>query len=64
VFAVGEKAVKIAEGTAENGGTVFHFATKEEALGALREQFTAGAAMLVKASHAMHFEWLVEQLSR
>lgn len=62
IFAVGTKASKIAEGAEDNGGQVQHFATKEEALASVRESFTADTAMLVKASHAMHFEWLVEQL--
>lgn len=64
VFAVGTRASKIAEGAAQSGGTVFHFATKEEALPSLREQFTDGTALLIKASHAMRFGWLVEQLSK
>lgn len=62
VVAIGAKAVKIADGTAQSGGSVLHFATKEEALAELREQFGPHTAMLVKASHAMHFGALVEQL--
>jgi len=64
VFAVGTKAAKIFQGTEENGGKVRYFATKEEALTALRECFTKDTAMLIKASHAMHFGWLVEQLGK
>lgn len=62
VAAIGSKAVKIADGTAQSGGSVLHFATKEEAIAELRAQFGPHTAMLVKASHAMHFGWLVEQL--
>ena len=62
VAAIGPKAEMIAEGAVEGGGEVMHFSTKEEALPELREQLSPGTAMLVKASHAMHFERLVEQL--
>ena len=62
VVAIGPKAAKIAEGTEENGGRAQHFATKEEALGAVRGHFAENSAMLIKASHAMNFGWLVEQL--
>ena len=64
VVAIGEKAAKIADGTAQSGGEVLHFATKEEALGTLRRQLEPNTAMLVKASHAMHFGALVEALQR
>nr|WP_325299106.1 UDP-N-acetylmuramoyl-tripeptide--D-alanyl-D-alanine ligase [uncultured Dysosmobacter sp.] len=62
VAAIGTKAVKIADGAAQSGGDVLHFSTKEEAIGELREQLGPGTAMLVKASHAMHFGQLVDQL--
>ena len=62
VFAIGEKAARIADGTADSGGSVLHFGTKEEALQELTEQFTENSAMLVKASHSMHFGMLVERL--
>lgn len=62
VFAVGTKAAKIADGAAESGGNTLHFATKEEALPEIRARFGERTAMLIKASHAMHFGWLVEQL--
>ncbi len=62
VAAIGAKAVKIADGTAQSGGEVVHFATKEEAIAELKEQLGPGTAMLVKASHAMHFGELVDQL--
>ena len=61
MIAIGGKAVRIADGAAESGGTVLHFSTKEEALPELLEQLGPDTAVLVKASHAMHFEWLVEQ---
>lgn len=62
VVAIGTKAIKIADGTAQSGGDVLHFATKEEAVESLKEQLERGTAMLVKASHAMHFGELVDQL--
>ena len=64
VVAIGEKAAKIADGTAQSGGSVLHFATKEEAFRELRAQFGPGTAMLVKASHAMHFGAIVEELQK
>ncbi len=64
VAAIGEKAEMIAEGTAQSGGNVLHFSTKEEALPQLIEQLGPNTAMLVKASHAMHFDALVEQLQQ
>lgn len=62
VAAIGEKAAKIADGAAQSGGTAVHFATKEEAVHELICQLEENTAMLVKASHAMHFEKLVERL--
>ena len=62
VFAIGKKAALIADGVAQSGGSVLYFPTKEEALPELRRQFNPGTVMLVKASHAMRFGWLVEQL--
>lgn len=62
VAAIGAKAVKIADGAAQSGGDVLHFSTKEEAIAELKEQLGPGTAMLVKASHAMHFGQLVDQL--
>jgi UDP-N-acetylmuramoyl-tripeptide--D-alanyl-D-alanine ligase len=64
VAAIGAKAVKIADGAAQSGGEVLHFATKEEAITTLKEQLEPGTAMLVKASHAMHFGELVDQLRK
>ena len=62
IAAIGEKAAKIADGAALSGGEVLHFATKEEAIDSLKAQFLPGTAVLVKASHAMHFGELVERL--
>lgn len=65
VFAIGsgELAGKIADGVALSGGSVLYFPTKEEALPELRRQLAQpGTVMLVKASHAMKFGWLVDRL--
>ena len=62
--AIGPKSVAIARGAETGGGRVRHFETKEAALEFLKEAFGSDSAMLVKASHAMEFEWLVERLSK
>lgn len=64
VFAVGsgDRAGKIADGVAQSGGSVQYYPTKEEALPELRRQLGPGTILLVKASHAMKFSWLVERL--
>ena len=64
VIAIGEKAVRIADGAAMSGGDVVHFATKEEALQTVKEQLQPNTSMLIKASHAMRFEALVEALKK
>ena len=64
VAAIGEKAARIADGAAESGGSVLHFATKEEALPELKARLVPDTAMLVKASRAMRFDWLVERLEK
>ena len=64
VVAIGAKASRIADGTAQSGGSVLHFATREEAMPELHAQFGPGTAMLVKASHAMHFGAIVEELQK
>ena len=64
VIAIGTHAAKIAEGVECSGGEVRHFATKEEALPTIRAQLTPQTAMLIKASHAMRFGWLVEALEQ
>lgn len=58
VVAVGEKSHAIVEGN----GAALWFATLEEALPAIVEQFTDGTAVLVKASHAMNFPKIVKEL--
>ena len=62
VVAIGHKASRIADGTEKNGGEVIHFSTLEEALPTVKELLEPGTAMLVKASHAMHFNDLVSHL--
>ena len=62
VVAIGTKASRIADGTEMNGGEVLYFKTVDEALGTVLDQLKPGTAMLVKTSHAMHFETLVDQL--
>lgn len=62
VVAIGSKAVKIADGAAMGGAEVLHFATREEAMLTLREQLQPHTTMLIKASHAMHFEEIVKEL--
>ncbi len=62
VIAVGHLAEKIADGTEFGGGEVYHFMTREDAAREVCAQLTPGTAMLVKASHSMHFEKLVEEL--
>ena len=64
VVAIGEKAARIADGAAQSGGEVLHFSTKEEALKTLKEELKPDTAMLVKASHAMHFGALVDALQK
>ena len=55
---------RYADGAVESGGEAYHFATKEEAIRELAGQLAPNTAMLVKASHAMHFEWIVEELCK
>ena len=62
VVAIGAKARRIADGTEMNGGEVLYFKTVDEALGTVLDQLKPGTAMLVKASHAMRFSTLVDQL--
>lgn len=64
LFAIGDKAAKIAEGAEQNGGTVAYYHTKEEALSAIENAFTEDTAVLIKASHSCQFGWLVDQLSK
>lgn len=60
VIAIGEKARDIAS-AAPNAQW---FPSVEDALPAVRTAFTGGTAMLVKASHAMHFENIVKELEQ
>ena len=60
VIAIGEKARDIAS-AAPNAQW---FPSVEDALPAVRAAFTCGTAMLVKASHAMHFENIVKELEQ
>lgn len=64
VIAIGTKAARIADGAIMSSGEVLHFATKEEAIACVKERLTPGTVMLVKASHSMHFDTLVEELRR
>ena len=58
VVAVGPKAKAIQDANPD----VLWFPTVAEALSAIRAAFTAGTAVLVKASHAMHFTDIVKDL--
>lgn len=60
VIAIGEKARDIASATPN----AQWFPSVEDALPAVRAAFTGGTAMLVKASHAMHFENIVKELEQ
>ena len=58
--AVGEKMKALTETDPE----AQWFAGVEEAMPAVRARFTPGTAVLVKASHAMHFENIVKELEK
>ena len=60
VVAVGEKMRTLTETDPQ----AQWFATVEEAMPAIRKLFTPGTAVLVKASHAMHFESIVKELEK
>ena len=63
VIAIGEKAKHLAEGSRESGLTDTRwFFSREEALPTIRDAFTAGSAVLIKASHAMEFGKIVQAL--
>lgn len=64
VVAIGDKAIKIADGAAQSGGEMMYFKTKEEAISELKYHLEPNTAMLVKASHSMHFGALVEELRK
>ena len=59
VIAVGRKAKDLAD--AANGEW---YATVDEALPAIKAAFAPDTAMLVKASHSMHFEKITEELTK
>ena len=61
VIAIGPKAAAIAQTASPRAQ---HFAAIEEALPALRREFTPGTAVLVKASHAMDFGKIVSELEK
>ena len=61
VIAIGERAKNIA---AANPVKAKWFADTQAAMDTIKEEFTAGSAMLVKASHSMHFEKIVEELTK
>lgn len=58
VIAIGQKAKAIQDADP----AAQWFPTVKEALGAIRDAFTSGTAVLVKASHAMHFTDIVKEL--
>ena len=58
VVAIGPKAKAIQDANP----AALWFPTVNEALSAIRAAFTAGTAVLVKASHAMHFTDIVKEL--
>ncbi len=60
VVAVGEKMRALTETDPQ----AQWFATVEEAMPAIRQLFTPGTAVLVKASHAMNFERIVKELEK
>ena len=58
VVAIGTKAQAIRDANPD----ALWFPTVQEALPAIREAFIPGTAILVKASHAMHFTDIVADL--
>lgn len=61
VIAIGERAKNIANAYSEKAKW---FTDSEAAMDTIKQEFTAGSAMLVKASHSMHFETIVEELTK
>ena len=61
VIAIGQKAKDIAKANADKAKW---FADIDSAMEMIKEEFAAGSAMLVKASHSMHFEKIVEELTK
>ncbi len=60
LVAIGEKARAIADGAA--GMETHWFPTAVQAMDTIRGLFQPDTVLLIKASHAMHFEEIVEQL--
>jgi UDP-N-acetylmuramoyl-tripeptide--D-alanyl-D-alanine ligase len=60
VIAIGTRAKYFTEGNP----SAQWFGSVDEAMGAVKAAFTAETAMLVKASHSMHFEKIVEELTK
>ena len=60
VIAIGVRAKYFTEGNP----SAQWFESVDQAMDAVRTAFTAETAMLVKASHSMHFEKIVEELTR
>ena len=60
VIAIGERAKYFREGNP----SAQWFAGVDEAMDAVRAAFAPDTAMLVKASHSMHFEKIVEELTK
>ena len=60
VIAIGARAKYFTEGNP----SAQWFGSVDEAMDAVRAAFTAETAMLVKASHSMHFEKIVEELTK
>ena len=62
IVAIGDKAEKIADSAAQTA--VPSPFCHQGGLSTLTELLGPDTAMLVKASHAMHFGWIVEQLKQ
>ena len=60
VIAIGTRAKYFTEGNP----SAQWFESVDQAMDAVRAAFTAETAMLVKASHSMHFEKIVEELTK
>ena len=60
VIAIGEQAKYFTEGNP----SIQWYKTAEDAMPAIRAAFAPGTALLVKASHSMHFEKIVEELTK
>ena len=61
VVAIGPKAAQIAQGA---GAKAVHFDTVAEAMDTVRQLFTPGTTVLVKASHSMEFGKIAEELEQ